>query len=121
MFIVDISELMLSCLQTHRLISPRLYHARHKREIADTRDTSAEGRHVHHLTVAWDLDGEDFVLDLNLNRDLIPEKYFEKYHHQVSTERCQLQLSLWFCKFWRNFCVDKINCIIYPCATCNLL
>ena len=95
---VEISVLMLSCLQTHRLISPRLYHARHKREIADTRDTSAEGRHVHHLTVAWDLDGEDFVLDLNLNRELIPEKYFEKYHHQVSTDRCTANCS-YLCGF----------------------
>ena len=74
---------MLSCLQTHRQISPRLYHARHKREIADTRDTSAEGRHVHHLTVAWVLDDQDVLLDLKLNRDLLPESYTEKYQHKV--------------------------------------
>ena len=39
--------------------------------------------HVQHLTVAWDIEGEDYVLDLKLNRDLIPDNYFEKYHHEV--------------------------------------
>ena len=39
--------------------------------------------HVTHLTVAWDIEGEDYVLDLKLNRDLIPDNYFEKYHHEV--------------------------------------
>ena len=27
--------------------------------------------------------GKDIVVDLNLNRDLIPESYAERYHHQV--------------------------------------
>jgi len=67
---------------THRLISPRLYHGRHKREIDSTQDHEEEGHHVHHLTVGWVVDHEDFVLDLKLNRELIPESYFEKYHHQ---------------------------------------
>jgi len=69
---------------THRLISPRLYHGRHKREIDSTQDHEEEGHHVHHLTVGWVVDHEDFVLDLKLNRELIPESYFEKYHHQVN-------------------------------------
>lgn len=66
-----------------RLISPRLYHARHKRELRHTRDLEEEGRHVHHLTVAWDIGDEDFVLDLELNRDLIPDTYWQKYHNEV--------------------------------------
>ena len=66
------------------MISPRMFHARHKREIDSTHSSGEDGRHIHHLTVAWDLDGEDYVLDLKLNRDLIPDNYFEKYHHQVS-------------------------------------
>ena len=69
--------------QSHKVINPQMYHGRHKREIASTHSSEEEGRHIHHLTVAWDVDGQDFVLDLKLNRDLIPEHYFEKYHHQV--------------------------------------
>lgn len=67
---------------SHRVISPRLYHGRHKREIDSTHDANEEGSHIHHLTVGWDVDGEDYILDLKLNRELIPESYFEKYHHQ---------------------------------------
>ena len=65
------------------MISPHLYHGRHKRELDSTKDEDEEGRHVHHLTVGWVVDHQDFVLDLKLNRELIPESYFEKYHHQV--------------------------------------
>jgi len=67
---------------SHRVISPRLYHGRHKREIDSTFDKQEEGSHIQHLTVGWDVDGQDFVLDLKLNRELIPDSYFEKYHHQ---------------------------------------
>ena len=66
------------------MINPRIFHGRHKREIDSTHAQDEEGGHVHHLTVAWVLDnGEDVVLDLKLNRDLIPDSYFEKYHKQV--------------------------------------
>lgn len=67
---------------SHRVISPRFFHGRHKREIDSTHDKDEEGSHIHHLTVGWDVDGEDYILDLKLNRELIPESYFEKYHHQ---------------------------------------
>ena len=69
--------------QSHRVINPRIFHGRHKREIDSTHDRDGEGGHVHHLTVAWNIDDEDVVLDLKLNRDLIPDNYFEKYHKQV--------------------------------------
>ena len=44
-----------------------------------------EGGHAHQLSLAWvDTNtGKDIVVDLNLNRDLIPESYAERYHHQV--------------------------------------
>ena len=75
---------MFLLFQSHKMISPRMFHGRHKREIDTTHSGNEEGSHIHHLTVAWDVDGEDFVLDLKLNRDLIPDNYFEKYHHQVN-------------------------------------
>ena len=70
-------------MQTHRVVSPRLLHGRHKREIPGTEDSQEEGGHVHHLTVAWVLDDQDVLLDLKLNRDLLPESYTEKYQHKV--------------------------------------
>jgi hypothetical protein len=73
-------------LQDYQLINPRLYHARHKREIASSRDDGgASGGHLSHLTVAFTLAGgeKEMILDLQLNRDLLPQGYFEKYHHKV--------------------------------------
>merc|ERR1719410_371836 len=67
---------------THRVVNPRLLHGRTKREIPGTEDSQEEGGHVHHLTVAWVLDDKDVLLDLKLNRDLLPESYREKYQHQ---------------------------------------
>ena len=72
-------------LQTHQLISPRLYHGRTKREVGSSLEEGEEGGHAHHLTVAWvDKEGKEAVLDLQLNRDLIPEAYTQRYHHQVT-------------------------------------
>ena len=81
--------------QSHKVINPQLYHGRHKREIASTHSSEEEGRHIHHLTVAWNIDGQDYVLDLKLNRDLIPEHYFEKYHHQVG--KFSIKCKKFFC------------------------
>ena len=72
--------------QTHRVVSPRLLHPRQKREISETRDDTEEGGHLHHLTVAWVLDDKDVLMDLKLNRDLIPDSYTEKYQHEVRRE-----------------------------------
>jgi len=68
----------------HQIISPRLYHGRTKREVESSHSKEEEGGHAHHLTVAWvdTKTGKDIVVDLNLNRDLIPESYAERYHHQ---------------------------------------
>ena len=46
--------------------------------------TGESGGHSAHLTVAWldDL-GKEAVMDLRLNRELIPESYMERYQHQV--------------------------------------
>ena len=79
---------------SHFVVEPRLFHGRSKREIATTRhDDVSLKRHLDHLTVTFD--GEDerqFVLDLQLNRQLIPDNYFQKRHHQVKIEA-----------FFRNF------------------
>jgi hypothetical protein len=36
--------------------------------------------------VAFTLGEKDVVLDLQLNRDLLPQGYFEKYHHKVRSK-----------------------------------
>ena len=54
-------------------------------QVESSHSQEEEGGHAHHITVAW-VDGKtnkDIVVDLNLNRDLIPESYAERYHHQV--------------------------------------
>ncbi|XP_017779843.1 PREDICTED: disintegrin and metalloproteinase domain-containing protein 9 isoform X2 [Nicrophorus vespilloides] len=61
----------------HALVKPRIYHGREKRQISSTREE--DGGHTHHITVDYDLDGRKFVLDLRLNRDLIPKGYFQRY------------------------------------------
>jgi hypothetical protein len=77
------------------VISPRLYHARHKREISSSLEednsnssssSSNNNLHLSHLTVAFTLGERDVVLDLQLNRDLLPQGYFEKYHHKVRSK-----------------------------------
>ena len=76
------------------VVSPRLLHGRHKREIPGTEDSEEEGGHVHHLTVAWSQDDQDVLLDLKLNRDLLPESYTEKYQHQVRGEVSQCSFAV---------------------------
>nr|CAD7443280.1 unnamed protein product [Timema bartmani] len=42
--------------------------------------TGGDG-HIHDLTIGYNVHGRDYVLDLRLNRDLIPKSYFERYQH----------------------------------------
>ncbi|PNF29074.1 hypothetical protein B7P43_G12631, partial [Cryptotermes secundus] len=39
------------------------------------------GGHIHDLTIGYDINGKDYVLDLRLNRELVPKSYFERYQH----------------------------------------
>ncbi|XP_050435802.1 disintegrin and metalloproteinase domain-containing protein 28 [Adelges cooleyi] len=66
---------------SHTFIEPKLIHARHKREIESTRISSDGLEHVHDITLHFVDDGKDYILDLSLNSDLIPAKYFEKHQH----------------------------------------
>ncbi|XP_065167379.1 disintegrin and metalloproteinase domain-containing protein 12-like isoform X2 [Atheta coriaria] len=58
----------------HAQLKPRIYHGREKRQIATTREET--GEHVHHITVDYDLDDENYILDLRLNEALLPKGYF---------------------------------------------
>lgn len=61
----------------HRIVQPTVQHGRTKREISTTRDTNG----VHHtdVTVTVRIDGEDYVLDLRLNQDLVTEDHVIRY------------------------------------------
>jgi len=46
--------------------------------------------HLSHLTVAFTLGDKDVLMDLQLNRDLLPQGYFEKYHHKVRNKHSRM-------------------------------
>ncbi|XP_054288556.1 disintegrin and metalloproteinase domain-containing protein 12 [Macrosteles quadrilineatus] len=60
-------------------VRPRLIHYREKRHISTTRTDKNGVEHLHDVTVALDMNGRDQLLDLRLNRELIPKGYFEKH------------------------------------------
>ncbi|XP_044269325.1 disintegrin and metalloproteinase domain-containing protein 12 [Tribolium madens] len=70
----------------HTLVKPRIYHGREKRQISTSKDENGP-YHLDHLTISLPIDGEDFLLDLTLNRQLIPKGFFRKVQqngtHQV--------------------------------------
>ncbi|KAJ8917846.1 hypothetical protein NQ315_010759, partial [Exocentrus adspersus] len=66
----------------HTLVKPRIYHGREKRQISSTREKN--GEHTNHLQVTIEVDGKDLVLDLTLNKQLIPNGFFHK--HQENGE-----------------------------------
>jgi hypothetical protein len=44
--------------------------------------------------VAFTLGERDVILDLQLNRDLLPQGYFEKYRHKVRRSKCSGMLCI---------------------------
>ncbi|KAM3959848.1 disintegrin and metalloproteinase domain-containing protein meltrin [Aphomia sociella] len=61
----------------HSIVQPIVHHGRTKREISTTRDTN--GAHHSDVTVTVPVDGEDYVLDLRLNNDLVTEDHVIRY------------------------------------------
>ncbi|XP_014230939.1 disintegrin and metalloproteinase domain-containing protein 33 isoform X2 [Trichogramma pretiosum] len=85
----------------YSIVRPRVYHARSKREISSTKE-SDDNQHTELLSVGIEIDGISRILDLKLNRDLIPVGYKERYQHEgrtkthapVKTELCHYQGSI---------------------------
>ncbi|KAK0162405.1 hypothetical protein PV327_006185 [Microctonus hyperodae] len=61
---------------SHVLVQPRVFHGRSKREIFDTKEN--DYLHSEILTVGFQVDGVDRILDLRLNTDLIPVGYKQR-------------------------------------------
>ncbi|CAL4062248.1 unnamed protein product, partial [Meganyctiphanes norvegica] len=60
----------------HNIISPIVHHYRTKRHISNTREKDG---HVHDITLGFIIDNKNVLVDLQLNRDLLPTNYFQKF------------------------------------------
>ncbi|CAH2059244.1 unnamed protein product, partial [Iphiclides podalirius] len=67
----------------HRLVRPVVQHARTKRAISTTRDKA--GAHHSAVTVTVNIDGEEYVLDLRLNEDLVTDNHVLSYQKNGET------------------------------------
>ncbi|CAH0554467.1 unnamed protein product [Brassicogethes aeneus] len=64
----------------YTLVKPRLHHGREKRQISSTKDEGTE--HLDHVTIKLDVENEEFILDLTLNKQLIPKGFFYRYQEK---------------------------------------
>ncbi|XP_057341759.1 uncharacterized protein LOC130678494 [Microplitis mediator] len=64
---------------SYKSVKPRIFHGRSKREIFDTREN--EHKHADILTVGFEVDGVERILDLRLNTDLIPVGFKQRRQH----------------------------------------
>ncbi|XP_030753869.1 disintegrin and metalloproteinase domain-containing protein 12 [Sitophilus oryzae] len=59
------------------LVKPKICHGREKRQISSTKQEN--GEHVDYLEITLEIDGENLILDLTLNKQLIPKGFFHRY------------------------------------------
>ncbi|XP_050532167.1 disintegrin and metalloproteinase domain-containing protein 28 [Daktulosphaira vitifoliae] len=69
---------------SYTLIEPKLIHTKHKREIHSTKTNPYELKHINDITLNFHENGKEYILDLRLNKDLIPAQYFEKHQKNGS-------------------------------------
>ena len=74
----------------YHVIHPKVYHTVKKHEIdlkqANQKKKSqkdAQIQDLNDLTLKFQSEGQNFVVDLHLNHQLIPDGYFQKYHKEV--------------------------------------
>ncbi|CAG9763797.1 unnamed protein product [Ceutorhynchus assimilis] len=68
----------VSDFSRHTLVKPKIYHGREKRRISDTKEK--EGKHVDYLQILLESNnGDDMMLDLTLNQQLISKGFFQKH------------------------------------------
>ncbi|XP_057657242.1 uncharacterized protein LOC130894422 isoform X1 [Diorhabda carinulata] len=79
----------------HTIVKPKLYHGREKRQISSTKQKT--GTHTDHIQIKMEVDGQDMILDLTINKDLIPQGFFHKHQengdykiHKPSLEEVNL-------------------------------
>ena len=82
----SVSEFM-----TYNAITPKIYNVKEKREI-DINNIHPKSKYrnntvlenLNDITVTFMSGGQEYIADLQLNHQLIPEGYFQKYHKKVS-------------------------------------
>ncbi|KAF2356601.1 Peptidase M12B ADAM/reprolysin [Trinorchestia longiramus] len=62
----------------HAVFTPVVVHGRSKRHIPDSTWHEESGEHHHDITLGLTIDDENVLVDLQLNRGLLPHGYFEK-------------------------------------------
>ena len=76
----------------HHRIEPELFHGVSGRSISHTKGNNASSKHhLDRVTAKIAVDGRELVLDLKLNRELIPDTFYERYHDQVGARFCTLR------------------------------
>ena len=75
------------------IVEPKVYHAREKREI-DVKNLSPKkdekpnstiaNNSINDLVITFTSGNQEYMVDLQLNHQLIPTNYFQKYHKKVS-------------------------------------
>ena len=69
-------------------IQPEVYHVRDKREIKvdniNPKRDNGTIENINDLILTFSSGGKNYIVDLQLNHQLIPHGYFQKYHKDVS-------------------------------------
>ncbi|XP_018901177.2 uncharacterized protein Meltrin [Bemisia tabaci] len=65
-------------------IKPRVLHAREKRHIHTSKVHQDRNEHINDISVEYHFGDRNHILDLQLNKELIPENYFERHQRNGS-------------------------------------
>ena len=74
------------------VIHPQIYHVREKRELKvenihpKRSNDTIPIENINDLILTFSSEGQTYIVDLQLNHQLIPHGYFQKYHKNVSVE-----------------------------------
>ena len=76
---------------TYNVIQPKIYHVQEQREIdisnihpkAKNRNSTVV-QNINELTITFMSGNLEYIVDLQINHQLIPKGYFQKYHKKVS-------------------------------------
>ncbi|XP_060528706.1 disintegrin and metalloproteinase domain-containing protein 12 [Cylas formicarius] len=64
----------------HTLVKPKIYHGREKRQVSTTEEKG--GAHANYVQITMEVDGQEMILDLTLNKQLIPKGFFQKHQEK---------------------------------------
>ncbi|XP_077302724.1 zinc metalloproteinase-disintegrin-like MTP8 [Arctopsyche grandis] len=82
----------------HTIVHPKIFHGKEKRQISTT--LQQEGLHAHTLTISYDINGEKYLLDLHLNRELIPSNFFVRHQlHGKHIVQNSTELDIDLCQY----------------------